>query len=65
MAEKQTEEEGLKSATPQSEAREGEKETEEEVKVQPEEPEAIVPTVSKPKAVMRKLVLKNDPKAER
>ncbi|XP_047942833.1 translation initiation factor IF-2-like [Salvia hispanica] len=62
---KQPEEERQKSETPQFEAKEGEKGAEKEAEVQPEEPETIAPTVSKPKQVKRKLVLKNDPKAKR
>ncbi|XP_042059441.1 nucleolar protein dao-5-like [Salvia splendens] len=66
VSEKQTEEEKPKLVTPQSEAGEDDKHIEEkETKVQPEEPEPVVPPVLKPKAVKRKLVLKNDTKAER
>ncbi|XP_042019040.1 transmembrane protein 131-like [Salvia splendens] len=63
---KQTEEEKQKSVTPQPEAGEDDKHIEEkETEVQPEEPEPVVPPVLKPKTVKRKLVLKNDSKAER
>ncbi|XP_042051508.1 uncharacterized protein LOC121796795 [Salvia splendens] len=52
--------------TPQSEAGEGDKHVEEkETEVQPKEPEPVVPPVSKPKAAKKRLVMKNDPKAER
>ncbi|XP_047949304.1 titin-like [Salvia hispanica] len=62
---KQPEEERQETETHKSEERKDEKETEEEAEVQPKEPETIAPTVSKPKPVKRKLVLKNDPKEER
>ena len=62
---KQPEEEKQKSETPQSVAREDEKEAEKEAEVQPEKPETIAPTVSRPNLFKRKLVLKSDPKEER
>ncbi|XP_047943035.1 myb-like protein X [Salvia hispanica] len=62
---KQPEEERQETETHKSEERNDEKETVEEAEVQPEEPETIAPTVSKPKPVKRTLVLKNDPKEER
>ncbi|XP_042005808.1 ABC transporter F family member 4-like [Salvia splendens] len=65
VEEKQTEDEEPKSGTPQPEAGESDTHIEEkETEVQPVEPEKVVPPVLKPKAV-RKLVLKDDPKAER
>ena len=62
---KQPEEERQETETHKSEERKDEKETDEEAEVQPKKPETIAPTVSKPKPVKRKRVLKNDPKAER
>lgn len=52
--------------TSQPGARAGDEQTKEkDTEVPTEEPESVAPRITKPKAVKRRLVLKDDPKAER